>query len=356
MSTVAASVRRPDRIDPVADPAWAEFLSRCDGAEIFHHPLWLELIQAQYKYDISALCIRGEDGAVEAGLPLARVESRLTGKRLVALPFSDTCSPLVSREADPGAGAALGMALAAAAEREGLPLCVHAPLEGVAPESVVRRFVRHELPLSEDLAAVEKQFSKNRVTRNIKKARKEGLEFELGRDRAALDGFYRLHLLTRRKLGVPTQPKRFIRRFERLFEAGLGFVGTVRDEGVAVAAGVFLAFDGTLTYKYGASDPAALGKRPNHLLHAEAIRWGCENGQRLYDLGRSDLDNEGLRTFKSTWGATEIDLAYTYLGQPVPDPDGEHGTREQLVEKVIQRSPAFVGRVAGELLYRHYGQ
>jgi CelD/BcsL family acetyltransferase involved in cellulose biosynthesis len=354
MSTVAASVRRPDRIDPVADPAWAEFLSRCERAEIFHHPLWLELIRAQYHYDLSAHCIRGEDGAIEAGIPVARIESRLTGKRLVAIPFSDTCSPLIAREAEGGAGAALGAALAAAAEREGLPLCVHAPLEGVDPAAVVRRFVRHELPLAADVAEVEKGFSKSRVTRNIKKARKEGLEFELGRDRGALDGFYRLHLLTRRKLGVPTQPKRFIRRFERLFEAGLGFVGTVRDEGVAVAAGVFLAYDGVLTYKYGASDPAALAKRPNHLLHAEAIRWGCEQGLAVYDLGRSDLDNEGLRTFKSTWGATELDLAYTYLGQPLPSDD--HGAREGLTEKVIQRSPAFVGRVAGELLYRHYGQ
>jgi CelD/BcsL family acetyltransferase involved in cellulose biosynthesis len=356
MSTVAAALRRPDRIDPVADPAWTEFLGRCAGAEIFHQPLWLELIQAQYGYDLSAQLIRGEDGEIEAGLPVARIESRLTGKRLVAIPFSDTCSPLVGRDAAPGAGAALGEALAASAAEEGLPLGVHAPLEGVDPSCVVRRFVRHELPLGADVAEVEKGFSKNRVVRNVKKARKEGLEFELGRDRAALDGFYRLHLLTRRKLGVPTQPKRFIRRFERLFEGGLGFVGTVRDEGVAVAAGVFLACDGTLTYKYGASDPAALGKRPNHLLHAEAIRWGCENGQSLYDMGRSDLDNEGLRTFKSTWGASELDLAYTYLGAPVPSESDEHGARERLIEKTIQRSPAFVGRVAGELLYRHYGQ
>jgi CelD/BcsL family acetyltransferase involved in cellulose biosynthesis len=355
MSGVAVATRTSDRIDPVADPAWTEFLGRCEGAEVFHHPLWLELSRAQYGYEIVAHCIRGEDGAIEAGLPVARIESRLTGRRLVAVPFSDTCAPLIARDAAPEAEVALGRALAAAAGRERLPLTVHAPLPGVPANCRARRFVRHELPLEPAADEVEARFSKQKVTRNVARAEREGLSFEVGRDRAALDRFYRLHLLTRRRQGVPTQPKSFIRRFARLFEADLGFVGTVRDDGDAVAAGVFLTFADTLTYKYGASDPARLAKRPNHLLHAGAIRVGCERGLRRYDLGRTDLDNEGLRRFKRGWGAAELDLLYTYLGAPPPD-EGGGGVRERLSETVIRHSPPFVGQLAGQLLYRHYGQ
>jgi CelD/BcsL family acetyltransferase involved in cellulose biosynthesis len=355
MSSVAVATRASGRIDPVADPAWAEFLGRCDGAEVFHHPLWLELIRAQYGYEIVAHCIRGEDGAIEAGLPVARIESRLTGRRLVAVPFSDTCAPLTARAAPAAAGAALGRALASTAERERLPLTVHAPLSGAPASCRARRFVRHELPLGTAADEVEAGFSKQKVSRNVARAEREGLTFEVGHDRAALDRFYRLHLSTRRRQGVPTQPKSFIRRFERLFEAGLGFVGTVRDDGDAVAAGVFLTFAGTLTYKYGASDPGRLAKRPNHLLHAGAIRVGCERGLRRYDLGRTDLGNEGLRRFKRGWGAEELDLFYTYLGAPPPGEEAD-GARERLGEKVIQRSPVSVGRLAGTLLYRHYGQ
>ena len=353
MTTELMPVLTVDAIDPVIDPEWVDFLDRCPGAEIFHHPLWLQLLRDQYDYELSSCCIRDERGAIESGIPVALIESRLTGRRLVAVPFSDTCSLLLSEGANEGSGEALSRALIAETERTGLGLAVHAPLPGMAPEALSTRFVRHELGLGPDLDAVEAGFSKSRVTRNIRKARREGLTVHLGRDQLALEEFYSLHLATRRKLGVPTQPKQFIKRFEDLFGAGLGFVETIRDGGTPIAAGVFLNFNGTLTYKYGASDPKALAKRPNHLLHAEAIRWGCEHGLARYDLGRSDLDNEGLRTFKSSWGAEELPLSYTYLRTPVPAEEG--GRRERLTAGVIKRSPALVGRLAGELLYRHYG-
>jgi CelD/BcsL family acetyltransferase involved in cellulose biosynthesis len=354
MTTELMPVLTVEAIDPVTDPDWASFLDRCPGAEVFHHPFWLRLLRDQYGYELRACCVRGEDDEIEAGLPVALIESRLTGRRLVAVPFSDTCSPLLAAEATEGAGEVLTRALGAEAERMGLGLTVHAPLPGVAPAALHTHFVRHELALGPDLAAVEAGFSKSRATRNVRKARREGLTVEFSREREGLEDFYALHLQTRRKLGVPTQPKRFILRFEGLFDAGLGFVATVRDGAAPVAAGVFLNFNGTLTYKYGASDPRALAKRPNNLLHAEAIRWGCEQGLERYDLGRTDLDNEGLRAFKSLWGAEELPLSYTYLRTPPPTA-GEDGRLDRVTATVIKRSPALVGRLAGELLYRHYG-
>jgi lipid II:glycine glycyltransferase (peptidoglycan interpeptide bridge formation enzyme) len=158
---------------------------------------------------------------------------------------------------------------------------------------------------------------------------------------------------TRRKLGVPTQPKRFIRRFGELFEAGLGFVQLVLDGDRPVAAAVFLVFNGTAVYKYGASDERALGKRPNNLLFSEAIRWACESGLRTLDFGRTDADNEGLRAFKRSWGAHEEELAYTYFADREP-PAGPQ-LRDRVLAGALKRSPAGVSRLVGEALYRHFG-
>ncbi len=172
-----------------------------------------------------------------------------------------------------------------------------------------------------------------------------------GTDLAALDAFYALHLRTRRKLGVPTQPKRFIRRFEELFAAGLGFVWTILEDDQPVAAAVFLTHNGTVTYKYGASDERALNKRPNNLLLAEAIRWSCEAGFHTFDFGRTEVENEGLRAFKSGWGAEEVELPYTYFSDHEPAP--ESALRERIMSATIRHSPAVVGRLVGEALYRH---
>ncbi|HEY0319295.1 MAG TPA: GNAT family N-acetyltransferase [Solirubrobacterales bacterium] len=339
-------------IDPISDPEWLVLLDESPGAEIFHHPAWLDLLRSQYGYAVGACCVRNGNGRLEAGIPIARIESRLTGRRLVSLPFSDVCAPALCRDAEPAALTALGAAMSAECRRTGLGLAVHASVPDAPEAFVQRRFVRHLLPLTDDPAELEQRYSKSTL-RNVRKARREGLRLERHTDASALDAFYRLHLKTRRRLGVPTQPKRFIRRFEQLFSGGLGFVATVFDGPRLIAAAVFLTYDGTLTYKYGASDAGALAKRPNNLLFAETIRWACESGLRSVDFGRTDIDNEGLRAFKRSWGAQEVDQFYTYLHGAEPSP--EQGRRERLVGAAIRHSPAGVGRLAGEALYRHFG-
>lgn len=339
-------------IDPIADPDWLELVGSSPNAELFHHPRWLELLRSQYGYEFQACCIAGSRG-IEAGIPIARVESRLTGRRLVSVPFSDVCAPLLARDGSPTALEALGPALAGEAGRSGLELTIHAALPSTPGAFVQPSFFRHLLPLSGDPAEVEQRYSKSQVKRGIKKARREGLGVERRTDAAALDAFYSLHLTTRRKLGVPTQPKRFIRRFEELFDAGMGFVGLVLDEREPIAAAVFLTFNGTVTYKYGASDTSKLAKRPNNLLFAETIRWACEEGFDTLDFGRTDIDNDGLRSFKRSWGAEEVELSYTYLTESEPSPGP--GLRDRVMGATIRRSPAFVGRLIGEALYRHAG-
>lgn len=343
-------------IDPIADPEWLDFIENSSSAEVFHHPRWLELLRDQYGYEVEACCA-GNGHGIEAGLPIARIKSRLTGRRLVSLPFSDVCAPATTENAGPAVLDALGEALTEETRRTGLGLTVHAPLPS-APEAVVRdRFARHLLPLAADPDEVEQGFAKNQLGA-MKKAKRENLEGERRTDVAALDAFYALHLKTRKRLGVPTQPKRFIRRFEELFEAGLGFVWLVRDEGEPIGAAVFLNYNGTVTYKYSASDFAKLKKRPNNLLLPEAIRWACEAGFHTFDFGRTDLDNEGLRKFKRSWGANEEELSYTHLSDGEPEAEAapaSESLRSRAMTATIQRSPAVVSRFAGEVLYRHFG-
>jgi CelD/BcsL family acetyltransferase involved in cellulose biosynthesis len=345
-------VRKAPPIDPITDPAWLAFVEGSHTATVFHHPAWLRLLSTQYDYGLHACCIEGDNG-IEAGIPIARIESRLTGRRLISLPFSDICAPVLAAGAEAAAAGALAEELAGERQRTGLDLTVHGPVPG-APEAFSQpRFFRHLLPLAGDLAEVESRYSKSQVKRGIKKARREGLGVERRTDRAALDAFYALHLRTRKKLGVPTQPKRFIRRFGELFDAGLGFIELVLDDGRPIAAAVFLTYNGTLTYKYGASDERELGKRPNNLLFAEAIRWACESGFHTLDFGRTDIDNEGLRAFKRSWGANEEELSYTYFADR--EPSAEPPLRNRLMSATIKHAPTGVSRLVGETLYKHFG-
>jgi CelD/BcsL family acetyltransferase involved in cellulose biosynthesis len=339
-------------IDPLADTRWGDLLERAPDATIFHHPGWLRLLRDTYRYELTACCVE-TDGGLAAGLPIATVSSRLTGRRLVALPFSDLCPPLVAPGAAPGAGLALAGALDTLRRRQGVALEVRGTggaLGGAPPGD---RFHHHLLALEPDVAAVERRFAKPQVARGVRRALREGLTTELRTDAAALDAFYDLHVATRRRLGVPTQPHRFILAFRALFSQGLGFVLLVRRGERPVAAAVFLTFRETLTYKYGASDERFLAARPNNLLFMEAIRWGCEHGMRTLDFGRTHWHQEGLRAFKLAWGAEERELRYRNVGGTAPG--GRNPRVERFVGAAIRRSPPVAGRVIGEVLYRHAG-
>jgi lipid II:glycine glycyltransferase (peptidoglycan interpeptide bridge formation enzyme) len=261
----------------------------------------------------------------------------------VALPFSDECPPLL---ADPEAAPELAEALRTHVDREALPFELRGRLAGLAGREAELYWV-HTIDLDGD----ERPSSATR--RNVNKAKKAGVTVSLRTDRAALDAFYALHLATRRRQGVPTQPLSFIRRFEELFALGLGFVALAELDGATAAAAVFLGAGPTLTYKYGASDRAALHARPNNLLFAEAIERARERGHRHLDLGRTDFDNDGLRRFKTSWGAREERLAYTYVGREPPEPG--HSRAERMLAAVITRAPPVAGRAIGAALYRHAG-
>ena len=316
-------------MDPLADPRWLELVRRAPGATIFHHPAWLRLLRDPYRYELSACVVGG------GGLPIAAV----TGRRLVALPFSDLCPPL---------GATPELVRALDDFRGDRPLEIRGNLEDAAPGE---RFHHHLLALEPDVEAVVRRFARSQTLRGVRRAQREGLTCELRADAAALDAFYALHMRTRRRLGVPTQPRRFILGLERLFADDLGFVLLVRAGERPVAGAVFLRFRDTLTYKYGASDERFLRSRPNNLLFMEAIRWGCEHGMRTLDFGRTHWGQEGLRAFKLAWGAEERELRYRHLGSV----GGRHPQLERLLGGAIRRSPPVAGRVIGEVLYRHAG-
>jgi hypothetical protein len=85
-------------IDPLRDPRWPEFLQRKPCASVFHTRGWLEALKRTYGYEPVAYTTSSPTTSDLAnGWVFCRVRSCLTGNRLVSLPFSDHCDPLVEQ-------------------------------------------------------------------------------------------------------------------------------------------------------------------------------------------------------------------------------------------------------------------
>jgi CelD/BcsL family acetyltransferase involved in cellulose biosynthesis len=334
---------------PLQDPRWSTFVSTHDAALPFHHPSWAAMLAECYGFRGFCLTVDDYAGRILAGLPVIEVHRGRGRRRWVSLPFTDECPPLCLPDAGTEVAAALDdMRRAFGVAR--LEIRAELPGAGVQPDGV---FLTHQLPLAPSPDDTFATLHPNQVRRNIRRAQRAGVTIRAGATEADVtEVFYRLHVRTRRRLGVPVQPLRYFRLLWRqCLQPGHGTVLIAEWRGAPVAAAVFLASRNTCVYKYGASDARHWDVRPNHLLFWEAIRWATARGCRTFDFGRTDLGDEGLREFKSRWGTTERELSYVVLTDTPnrPSTGGVPGP----VRSAIRHGPGFVPRILGELLYRY---
>jgi CelD/BcsL family acetyltransferase involved in cellulose biosynthesis len=330
----------------ISDPAWAAFVAEHPHALPFHLPAWATLLADCYRFRSFVLAVVDTDGEILAGMPVIVVGTKAGHPRWVSLPFSDACPILIREDADAlEVGAAIAFfALASGARdlevRDAMP-----DLESCHPVQA-GYFFRLDLP--EDAGGL-RPHKLHRNTRN--RAARNGVVVTRGTTAQDVADFYRLHTMTRRRLGVPVQPKRFFDMIaERLIEPGHGFVATAHIDGVPAAAGVYLAHKTTLVAKFGASDPAYRDTGAGYLVDWEMMSLACAEGYRTLDLGRTDLGDDGLRRYKAGWGCTETPLVYTHISLAPPSPERLHVG--ELPRKIIRNSPLWVCRLLGEVLYR----
>jgi CelD/BcsL family acetyltransferase involved in cellulose biosynthesis len=331
----------------IRDDEYRVFSSRHEAVTPFHLPSWSEVIASCYGFAPSVLCLRDAVGKICAASPGIYVGGRLRGRRWVSLPFTDACPPLAAE-------AAATEALAAELERHRLETGLQSiEIRGDVPgDAGIRHRVgyQHEIPLTTDEHEVFRRLSE-RTRRAVKRAWRAGLVVRREPDlQSAHRSFWRLHCVTRRKLGVPVQPRAFFDAIWRqMIEQGSGYVLSAYLSARPVASAVFLECEPTVVYKLSAWEPSLTRLGGPSAVLWEGIRTACEKGRTRMDLGRTELRHEGLRYFKQGWGCEETVLAYTYFGASTrvaaPGPEGAVG-------RVIKRSPPVVAQAIGRVGYR----
>ncbi len=84
-----------------------------------------------------------------------------------------------------------------------------------------------------------------------------------------------------------------------------------------------------------------------------AINEAKRRGFEIFDFGRTELNNEGLRKFKLGWGTIEEPLYYSYYPK-APENSKFKFIKDKIVTPFIRHSPKFVCRLSGELLYKYF--
>lgn len=341
-------------IDPLRDPRWSSFVDRHPRASIFHTTAWIESLVKTYGYRAVAFTSNPPNEPLSNGTVCCLVKSWLTGRRLVSLPFSDHCEPLVNGPEE------LNSLLGLLTQQQGN--CGWKYVE-IRPRGAFDRaqsgfsqgqtFYFHSLDLRGSLEDIYRNFHKDCVQRKIRRAEREGLRYEEGNSEPLLKKFYHLQMLTRRRHHLPPQPVSWFRNLMVCLGGRLKFRVASKDS-QPIASILTLQHKSTLVYKYGCSDAKYhnLGGMP--LLFWKAIQEAKQGGLVEFDFGRSDCDNPGLVTFKDHWGTARSTLTYLrYPAEQSSSAGKDH--RAQLAKKVFAHTPNGILSITGKLLYRHMG-
>lgn len=344
------------RFDPLTEPRWEVLVQKHPQASVFHSTAWLRALKETYGYPAIGYTTSAPEAELENGMVFCKVQSWLTGYRLVSLPFSDHCQPLVCQHED--LQALMGAVELETKQEESRYFEVR-PLTAVKFKSTLHmateHFSFHHLDLQPDVKELFGNLHKDSTQRKIRRAEREKLYYEEGRSEKLLKEFYRVFTMTRRRHFRPPQPMEWFRNLMNSFGDTLK-IRVARKDGRAIAVMMTIKHKDTMVYKYGGSDGRYNRLGGMHLLYWKTIQDAKELGLSCLDLGRTDDGQHGLIRFKNRWGAVESRITYVRYGLEENSRHKFELSSAKLAAKgLLSLAPNKILAYVGEKLYKHVG-
>jgi hypothetical protein len=338
--------------DPLQDHRWSELVKKHPNSSVFHTTKWLSALCATYGYEPVVYTPCHPASELTSGIVFCKVKSWLTGCRLVSLPFSDHCSPLIDSDAELES---VLSSICDEVETGNIEYCEVRPARfsrGMSSRlKPSDRYVWHVVDLEPTTDEIFRNFHKS-AQRKIQRAERENLGYEEGNSEELLHKFYSLLVKTRKRQGLPPQPLKWFRSLMGSFGEDLKIRIALKNQ-KPIASIVTLDHKDTVTYKYGCSDAQYHPLGGMALLFWNTIQQAKASGFRRLDLGRGEIGNEGLSTYKEHWGGIRSDLCY--WRHPNRLRFDESRWKKSIAERMVRLSPDRLLVVLGEILYRHVG-
>lgn len=341
-------------INPTTDPLW-QMLVQQKASTVFHSPEWLRVLQETYDFGIRAHVQVDKSGEPKAGIAFGLIEDMMD-PRIVSLPFSDFCDPLVEDREDWNC---LIDGLLGNGHRINLR-CLHnqVPL-GDERFALVNRAKWHCVDLQREVDDLW-QGLHGSARRAINKAQRNGVVVRIAQDKSELRAFFELHLRLRKyKYQLLAQPYRFFENiWDQFIAKGNGALMLAIHEEQVIGGVMFLEWQDTLYYKFNASSADYIPLRPNDLVVWEGIKYGQAKGYRYLDFGLSDWDQEGLLQYKRKFATEEKTISflrYTPEGSPTDKEKQIRSLLPQLTDLFVNEAVSDrVTEKAGEILYQYF--
>ncbi len=344
-------------VDPQSYIQWDQFLINHPGAEIYHHSLWKELIQLSFRrLEPKYLVVVNGDGKL-IGITPGFISSKLLSNRLyLSLPMASYCDPLFqSKNAE------------AMLIKHFKNLCSEKIINAIQINAIERHpiletegyqrlteYVTHFSHINLPLDALLNRFHKSSIQQRIRRANRFGLTVRRSNSILDIEVFYRLHLLSRKRLGLPALPLIFFETMWKVFyNSGMLdlLITTYRD--VDISAMILLKFKDRVYSEYTVTDPNYFNRNPNHFIIWKAMEIAHFEGYKFFDFGRSSIQNIGLINFKKRWGTKTKQLHYYSSGKQLMAVNSSSYWKIHTFRILCRQMPPELLKVLGNTIYRY---
>ena len=195
---------------------------------------------------------------------------------------------------------------------------------------------------------------KSKLRSQIRRPSKSGCIAKYGKT-DLIDDFYTVFASNMRDLGSPVHSKRlFANIFKEFGDKTTIFIVTKNN--VPLAGSITIGFRGTMHNPWASSLRQYSRFSPNMLLYWKMLEFACDNGYKVFDFGRSYL-NEGTYRFKKQWGAEPVPLHWQYISYTKNS--NAHITSENRTFRAAgefwKRLPVGLTKIIGPHLRRYIG-
>ena len=327
------------------DQRWNDYVFRCLESSHCHLSGWRRVIQRAYGHQSCYLWAH-QDGEIRGVLPLISMRSFFVLRSLVSLPFLDDGGICANNEQVRGKLYQEAVRLYEEQAAELLDLRHRYANDLELPLNGEKVMMILDLPANSD--ELWKRFDA-KLRNQVRKAQKSGLTASWSGIEGLAD-FYDVFTSNMRDLGSPVHSKKFFAAILEEFTDSVKFM-LVRKGDRVIGGAVCFFFNGNLIVPWASSLREYFSLCPNNLLYWEMIRWGCENGYRRFDFGRSSPDS-GTYHFKKQWGVKEEPLHWQCLKRKVGQVAmlHAHDVKYQWIIRLWSHLPLSLTKIVGPFI------
>ncbi|UCH65119.1 MAG: GNAT family N-acetyltransferase [Ignavibacterium sp.] len=355
------------------DEKWIEFISNNSQATIYHHPLWLKIIEKETGQKVLRLICSDENDNIHGLFPLQNTKGFPFGlggvpgtRRLASLPRTPVGGPLVSNVKATNLLIKKATDIVTNEPDYLLQIKSFDPNINNGVGTLFKYFWREvyikEIPDFPDEIRYGKSKNHAKIKWAVNKAEQNNVIHRTAQTEDDLKKWYHLYLDTMRLHATPARSYSFfqnlceILRPEGLMELVLAELEE-SDKNTVIAGSVLFFYNKTVTHAFSGSSRIRkhIELRPNDLLHWYAILDAQKNSFKYYNFGEVSKDNIGLATYKKKWDTERISMYHYYFPNPAQFLEGDldSGTVGSIKAKIWQMLPLRITAKIGQIVYKN---